>query len=302
MFILIKRIFRSGWQNFLRDKEVAIATVFILFLAISLVTSIFLFKDISQFLTLTIQEKVDISVYLKEGIVEKDILEIKKEISKIPEVKEIEYISQEQALKDFVERHKRNPVLIESVQEVGINPLLASLNIKAWEVNQYVKVSDFLESSNFGDLIEKVDYYERKSLIDKISSFTSSVTSFGIFLSVILIMVAVLITFNTIRLSIYNLKEEIKVQRLVGASNWYIRGPFLVQGAISGVFASLISFFLLALTSWFLSPKIAVFFPELNFFGLFIGNFWALFLLQLITGIGLGAISSTIAIRKYLKV
>lgn len=302
MLTLIKRIFRSGWQSFSRDGEITVITVFILFLTISLVTSLFLFKDISQLLISSIQEKVDISVYFKEGIPEEDVLSVKKEIAKIPEVKEIEYISQEQALQSFVERHKDDFTLMESVREVGINPFLASLNIRAWDTNQYGRVSNFLEASEFGNIIEKVDFYERKSVIEKISSLTSAVNRFGIVFSIILIIVAILVTFNTIRLSIYHLKQEIKVQKLVGASNLYIRGPFLVQGAISGFLASLICLLVFTILTWFLSPRLVSFFPELRLFSLFVNNFWNIFLLQLVTGIGLGIFSSTIAIRKHLKV
>lgn len=302
MFTLIKRIFRSGWQSFSRDGEITVVTLFILFLAISLVTSLFLFKDISQLLISSIQEKVDISVYFKEGIPEEDVLSVKKEIAKIPEVKEIEYISQEQALQSFVERHKDDFTLMESVREVGINPFLASLNIRAWDTNQYGRVSSLLGGSEFGNIIEKVDFYERKSVIEKISSLTSAVSRFGIVFSIILIIVAILVTFNTIRLSIYHLKQEIKVQKLVGASNLYIRGPFLVQGAISGFLASLICLLVFTILTWFLSPRLVSFFPELRLFSLFVNNFWNIFLLQLVTGIGLGVFSSTIAIRKHLKV
>ncbi len=302
MFTLIKRIFRSGWQSFSRDREITVVTLFILFLAISLVTSLFLFKDISQLLISSIQEKVDISVYFKEGIPEEDVLSVKKEIAKIPEVKEIEYISQEQALQSFVERHKDDFTLMESVREVGINPFLASLNIRAWDTNQYGRVSSLLGGSEFGNIIEKVDFYERKSVIEKISSLTSAVSRFGIVFSIILIIVAILVTFNTIRLSIYHLKQEIKVQKLVGASNLYIRGPFLVQGAISGFLASLICLLVFTILTWFLSPRLVSFFPELRLFSLFVNNFWNIFLLQLVTGIGLGVFSSTIAIRKHLKV
>ena len=278
------------------------ATIFILFLAISLVTSLFLFKDVSQFVISSIEEKVDISIYFKEGITEQTVLGVQREIAQISEVKGIEYVSPDQALQDFVERHKEDFILMESVREVGVNPFLASLNVRAWEANQYGVVSDFLEESDFGPFIEKIDFYERKAVIDKVSSFTSAIGNSGIILSVVLIIVAILVTFNTIRLSIYNSRKEIKIQRLVGASNWYIRGPFLIQGAISGVLASLICLLIFTIILWFLSPKISSFFPELSLFTLFRSNFWSIITLQLITGIGAGMVSSVIAIRKYLKV
>ncbi len=302
MIFSIKRIFRAGWQIFSRDKEVALATIFILFLAISLVSSLFLFTNLSSFIITSAQEKIDISVYFTEQADEDDILGIRKEIAKFPEVKKVEYISSDQALVEFIERHEKDPTLIESVEEVGRNPFLASLSIKAWEPSQYGAVSSFLETADFQDLIEKIDFYERKSIIERVSSLSSSVTRIGIFISIASMLIAVLVAFNTIRLSIYNSSKEIKIQRLVGASNNSIKGPFLVQGAISGLIATFICLFLFSLLSWSLSPGIENFFYGFSLFNIFVSNFWALLFLQLVTGVGLGTFSSSIAIKRYLKV
>lgn len=302
MLISIKRIFRAGWQIFFRDKEVALATVFILFLAVSLVSSLFLFTNLSSFIITSTQEKIDISVYFKEEVDEDDILGIRKEISKFPEVKEVEYVSSEQALVEFVERHEKDLTLIESIEELGRNPFLASLTIKAWEPSQYGAVSNFLETADFGDLIEKIDFYERQSVIEKISSLTSSATKIGVFVSIVLMLIAVLVAFNTIRLSIYNSSQEIKIQRLVGASNFSIKGPFLVQGAISGLIAVFICLLFFSLLNWSLNSGIENFFYGFSLFDVFVNNFWILLFLQLITGVGLGTFSSSIAIKRYLKV
>lgn len=302
MFITLKRIFKSGWTGFSRDGELAIPTVFIILIALGLLTSIFLLRDVSQVLISTLQEKIDISVYFKEGAPEEDILSVKDELSKIPEIKEVKYVSKIEALDEFVKRHQNDQILLESLEEVGDNPFLASLSIKARQASQYGTVSNFLSHPSFEDLIEKVDYYQRKPVIERIFSLTSVVNKTGIFLSIILIIVAILVTFNTIRLAIYNSREEIKIQRLVGASSWFIRGPFLVQGAVSGVMAALICLSIFSLLSWFLSPKVEFFFPDLNLFNIFVNNLWLLILIQFVAGISLGLISSAISVRKYLKI
>jgi len=301
MLIAFKRIFKLGWQSFSRDGGLAAATIFILVIVITLVSSLFILKEVSQFLIAAIQEKVDISVYFKERALETKILNIKEEISKIPEVKEVKYVSKIKALEEFVKRHKDEPVLMESLEEVG-NPFLASLNIKAWEASQYGVIANFLEHPVYEDLVEKVDYYQRKPVIEKIFALSAGMEKTGWMGAIILVVVAILVTFNTIRLAIYNFREEIKIQRLVGAGNWFIRGPFLVQGVISGISAALICLLIFSLISWGLSPKIEIFFPGLNIFQLFVSNFWTIVLIQLSTGILLGVISSTLAIRKYLKV
>ncbi len=305
MFTLIKRIFKSGWQSFSRDGDIAAANIFIMTMTILLATSLFLLKDISQILISAIREKADISVYFKTVAQEEDILNIQEELSKIPEVKDVEYVSKEKALEDFVQRHKDDPVLMGSLEEVGGNPFLAALNIRAFEASQYQAVVNFLDATlapSYKDLIEKVDYYQRKPVIERIFALTSGTGKVGISLSIVLAIVAILVAFNTIRLAILNQAEEIKIQRLVGASNWFIRGPFLVQGAISGIISTLISFLIFTLICWFLGPKIEFLFSGLNVWKFFTGNFFTIILIQLSTGILLGAVSSSIAIRKYLKV
>ncbi len=176
------------------------------------------------------------------------------------------------------------------------------MNIKAWEVSSDGQVSNFLETASFKNLISKVDYYQRKSVIDKVFSVISGINKGVIFLSIVLGLIAILIAFNAIRIAIYNSSEEISTMRLVGASNRFIRGPFLVQGIIVGVFAALITLLITFGVCWGFDSRIRVIAPEISTFALFVGNFWALLLIQLATGIGLGIVSSTIAIRKYLKI
>jgi len=305
MLTLLKRIIRSGWLSFRRQGGLSVATIFIMIMVISLVTFLFLFQNITQFLISSLQEKVDISVYFKEEALEEEILKVKEELTQIPEVKEVKYVSQEQALAKFIQRHKESSVLMESLKEVGENPLLASLNISAREASQYARIANFLDdtlSPSLKNLIEKVDYYQRKSVIEKIFSLTAGINRGGILLIIILALVAILVVFNQVRLAIYSQREELTIQRLVGASNWFIRGPFLVQGAISGFLATLFCLLIFTLICWFFSPKLEILFPGLNLFGYFTGNFGIILLIQIFTGVGLGIVSSLIAIRRYLEI
>ena len=301
MFTSIKRIIHSGWENFLRNIGLSVATCFIMVLTILLITSLFLLQKPIDYLIVSLQEKADISVYFKEDALEQDILKVKEELVKIPEVKDVEYISKEKALEKFIKKHKDDPDLTKSLA-LFENPLPAHLNIKAFEAGQYLAVVNFLETSPFEDLIDNIDYSKRKLLIDRIFSITAGVNKAGIISSLVLVVLAILVAFNTIRLAIYNSREEIKIQRLVGASNWFIQGPFLVQGAMVGTISTLIALLITFGACYFLSPKIEIIFPGLNIFGYFTSNFWTIVLIQLTTGIGLGVISSTIAIRRYLRV
>jgi len=298
MLTSLKRIIRSGWITFKRQAGFTVATIFIMAITISLITSLFLFQKITKFSISLLQDKVDVSVYFKDTSLEQDILEIKEQIAKIPEVKSVEYVSNEEAKKRLLEKY---PELTESLRETQGMLNLASLNIKAGQADQYAAIANFLEKAPFKNLIQKTDYYQRKPVIEKIFSVTSAINHTGVVLSLILVIIAFLVAFNQIRLAISNSKEEIFIQRLVGASNWFIRGPFLIQGVISGFFAALITLLIFIPLVYFLSPKMEVFFPGLNLFSYFAGNFFLIFLIQILIGIGVGVISSIIAIRKYLE-
>lgn len=297
-----KRILKSGWTGFRRNSGLSLATIFIMVMTISLVTSLFLLQKTSNFLVVSLEEKVDMAIYFAEEPSTEEIVAIQEELFSLPEVKNLEYISKAEALEKFTERHQGEEVIMESLAEVGGNPLLASLNVRAWEATQYAAISSFLDTASFKDLIAKVDYSQKKPAIEKLSSLTSSINTSGIVLSIVLAVVAVLIAFNTVRIAIYNSRDEIETMKLVGASNWFIRGPFLVQGVIAGVLAVLITFLVFSVAVWFLSPKMEIIMPGLELSSYFFSNFLMILLLQLVAGVGLGVFSSWIAIRRYLKI
>jgi len=302
MLISLKRIISNGWKGFSRNISLSLATIFIMVIVISLPTFLFLLNPASKILVSDIKEKVDISVYFNEDTSSEDISLVKTAVSKIPEVEEVEYISKEQTLDNFIEKHKDDPVLMESLIEVGVNPFLSSLNIKAWQASQYEQVTKFLETGPFGNLINKVDYHQRKPVIEKIFSIISNINKAGILFASVLGFIAILVAFNAIRIAINNSKEGIKIMRLVGASNWFIRGPFLVQGIIIGSLAALIALLTTFGLCLLITPKISLIAPEISVFSLFVNNLGGLILIQLATGIGLGVFSSMIAVRKYLKI
>lgn len=302
MFTSFRRIIKSGWINFRRNSGLSVATVFIMILTLSLVTSLFLLQKSSQVLIQTLEGKMDIYVYFEKELSLEEIMEIKEEVSRLPEIKEIEYVSREEALQRFVERHRDNPVIMESLKELGKNPFLASLNIRAWDPAQYAAISSFLYNSPFKDWITKTDYHQKEPAIERLISITSGINRIGIIFSLILAVVAILIAFNGVRLAIYSSKEELETMRLVGASNWFIQGPFLIQGIIVGFFAALITFLIFGIGLFFLSPGLEFLLLGFSIFNYFINNLLIIFLIQLGVGMGLGVLSSWMAVRKYLRV
>ena len=304
MLILLQRIFKSGWLNFSRNADSSVATVFIMVLITFLITSLLILQGMTQFLIASLEAKVDVSVYFKDMASEEEILNVKTETANLSEVKEIEYLSKEKILERFSQRYGDNPILMESLKEIGLNPFLATLNIKTFLPDQYQSVVDFVENKFNGsaNLIERVDYLQRKPAIEKLFSLTAKINAAGFVFVVIVGLIAFLVAFNTIKLAIYSAKEEIEIMRLVGASNWFIRAPFLAQGVIAGLVAVLITVFSFAVFSYILSPMLDNLLVDFSVFKYFLSHFPLVFSIQLLTGVGLGAISSLIAIRKYLEI
>ncbi len=271
-----------------------IATIFIL-------TSLFLFRGMADFLLESLQNKFDISVYFKEGLIEPEILQTKELILALPGVKSINYVSKEQALADFMEKHKYDDLVNQALEELGDNPFLASLNIRTDSIADYDAVEEFLKDSRFEELVDKVDYYERRPVIEKFYSGVRDLQLLGILVAVLILLIAFSISFVATRLAVHNSGEEINIMQLVGASKWFIRGPFLAQGIISGLVAGLASFILFLPITYFLSAKIFNLTAGFEMFRYFTGNLLAFLGLQLLVGAGLGAISSLAAVGKYLE-
>jgi len=252
-------------------------------------------------LTTNLEDKIDISVYFNLDTAEKDIINLRGDLIKLSEVKSIEYVSTEEALERFKEKHQENEVLMQSLGELSNNPLEASLNIKAQQASQYETIVSFFSQGDYDDIVDKINYLENKAVIARLTSITGGIRQVGFIVLSILAILAVLVSFNTIRLTIYSSRKEIKVMRLVGASNWFVRGPFVVEGALYGVIATLISFLILFPLIWYISPKITTYLPGTDLFYFYQTNFIALFMLQIAVGVALGTASSLVAIRRYLN-
>ncbi|MDI6883444.1 MAG: permease-like cell division protein FtsX [Patescibacteria group bacterium] len=303
MFTSLKRIVKFGWQGFARNKGLSFSAVFVMSIAIFLLTSLFLFQGLSSFLIKEAQKKVDISVYFKKETKEEDILEIKNEIWQFSnQIEDIQYISQTQALQIFLQKHQEDPLYLIALQELGQNPFLASLNIKAKEATDYSKISNLLKEAPFNNLIQKISYFENKKVIDKLFSITSNIKTLGIILSLILGFFAALFIFNNIKLTLFNLRDEVSTMKLVGAGNWFIRGPFLVQGLICGTFAVLFTNLIFIFALIFFNSNLEKFLLNFNLLNYFKESFLLLLLLQVIFAFGLVIFSTFLVLRKYLKI
>jgi cell division transport system permease protein len=303
----MKRIVRSGLINFYRNTFVSFASVLTMTITLMIVGSLLFVNAILSFTTANIERKVDINAYFYPNAPEIQILDLKTSLEQLPQVASVEYISRDDALKNFQERHKNDNLTLQALDELGTNPLGATLNIQAKDSGQYESIAKFLsgddtlEGQSAITIIEKVNFNQNKEIIERLNNLSRTVQRVGIILTIIFVSISIIVTLNTIRMAIYSAREEIGVMRLVGAENKYIQGPFIVEGILSGLFAAVITIIVLfPLTLW-LSKYTIDFFGGLSLVKYYGDNFIQMFIILLLVGITLGALSSMVAIRKYLK-
>lgn len=302
MFTTLVRIIKYGVQGFWRNGWLSTTTLFVMVLTLIAFISLMIFNVLTNTALTALQDKIDISVYFKTATSEDDILSAKTSLESLPEVKKIDYISRDKALEIFKSRHQNDPTITQALEELKNNPLNASLNIKARDPKEYVIIAGYLDKEPLKTLIEKVTYAQNAVIIERLDKIIKTGERAGLILTIILTLAAILVTFNTIRLAIYSNRDEIGIMRLVGASNRFTRGPYIVEGIIYGLSAGIISILAAMPAVYFVSPYINIFIPEINLWNYFISNVLKLFSYQIIFGIGLGIISSWIAVRRYLHI
>lgn len=301
MLINIYRVIKTGLQGFWRNRWVSQATVAVMIITLFVVTSLLTINALTDNLLAQLEEKIDVTVYFKSDTPEEEIKQVQQNINSLPEVKKTKYLSRHQALQQFKERHESDSLILESLQELNQNPLTASINIKAESPSQFSSIVDFIQR-NYESLVDDITYQESETIIARVDQFTSSIQKGGLLLSLGLVLVVVLVTYNTIRLSIHSLRSRITIMRLVGAPNWFIRGPFLIQGLLYGLLATIACSLLFYSACWVWGPQASNYFLGFDLLNYAQENLLLLILVQLTLGIGLGVISSWIAVRKYLNV
>ena len=300
-----KRVIRYGFKSFTRNGVVSAAAVLVTTITLCVIASLIFLQAILNFSLTEIKDKVDVTVYFTPNASEEKILSLKTSLEQLPEVANVDYVSSEKALENFKTRHENDYLTLQALDELGTNPLGASLNIKAQQTSQYESIAKFVEGDNALakdnlSIIDKINYHQNKLVIDRLTSIVDGAQALGFLVTLLLAGISILITFNTIRLTIFVSREEIGVMRLVGAGNRYIRGPFMVEGIIYGVIASVLTMILFIPLTLYLGRNLSGFLG-MDVFQYYLSNFFQILAILLVVRVFLGAISSFLAIRKYLN-
>lgn len=301
MFTVFSRIIHYGFKNFFRNGWPSTATVAIMALALLVSLGLMCFNVVTDRAVASIQDKIDISVYFQTNTPEDEILSIKNLIEGLTEVKTVEYVSSDRALEIFKESHKDDKTITQALNELNANPLVASLNIKAKRPDQYATIAQYLQSPNLARRVENVNYTKNQVVINRLSAIIDNVNRGGLALTIALAIIAGLVVFNTIRLAIYSNRDEIGIMRVVGASNAFVRGPYVMGGIIAGAFAAVVSIILAMPMVYFVSPYLNIFIPGLDLWRYFYSNLLTLLGYQFLFAVVIGSFSSFVAVKRYLK-
>lgn len=312
-----KRITRTGFVNFWRNGFLSFAAIVVMTLALCSFGAIIFTSAFGRSLITDVKEKVDINIYFALSAPESEILAFQREVNVLPEVSSTTYVSRESALATFTDKWRDNALIMQGLSEIGSNPFPASINIKAHEPGQYGAVADFIQKkspteADGSPLIDKVNYSENKLIIDRLGRIIPAAEKAASVVALALVIVAIVVVWNTIRLIVYTERDEIAVMKLVGASNVYVRGPMVVSGLMYGFVSGAIALVLMAAFAYWgddtllklAGVQIAADFSILvnvlsNYF---VANLPEIMIIILGAGLLLGGVSSYIAARRYLRV
>jgi cell division transport system permease protein len=251
----------------------------------------------------TVKDRIDISVYFKPEVTPQEVKSIKEKLVKLDKIKSIYYLSREDSLKLLKEKHKQDVLVAESLQELGANPLGDTLIIKAYELNYYPLILQALEQSQYKGLIQDKNYQDNQAFLEKIYTVTDKIKKMGWLISGVFALISILIVFNTIRIAIYTHSEEINIMKLVGAGNWFIRAPFLIEAILYAGIGTVLTLLFLYPFLKLIDPYVLSFFNgSFSLTAYYLSNLLALASWQFIGILILALVVSFVAVGRYLDV
>ncbi len=302
---LFKRIFRSGLTLVKRNGVLGASSIVVMIVTLTVILGMFFSQALLDASIKTVESRIDVTIRLSDSANDETIAEIKKELEAMPEIKNVDYISKEEALVLYRERHGSDDLALQAINEIGRNPLPASFVIHAKDTAHYENIiatleanSTFLEENK--SFITRVNFGRNKDIINRILVLRDGVKRFGYVLTLIFILIALLVTFNTTKLATYTMKDEIEVMRLVGARSIHIRGPFIVAQIIYSLIAALITLIIFLGITYILRDSLAAFFG-VDLFLYYLQNILQISFIVIFSGVILAFFSSLVSVSKYLK-
>ena len=297
--------FRESLTGFKRNLSTALGSIITIFLSLLIIGIFCICGVIINNVVTSVENQVSITAYVADDASEQDIHAVEQYIQELPGVESVDFTTKDQALENFTNSMTSNPDIVAQLD--GENPLPASIDVNLSEAQSVSDIANrILENETFVKICDNPDdpsdslQYGQKT-VDKLFSLTNAIRYIGIGLIVVLVHIAFIFINNTIRLAILARRKEIAIMRLVGASNGFIRGPFLAEGALHAIIGALLAIGVIELIRLFALPRITAALPWLPI-NVDPVTFVLIYVALLCAGLVIGLLGSVFAMRRYLKV
>lgn len=304
MLLFFYRTWSFAWQNFWRNLGLSLITILILVMTLISFDVALTVRGITTTAVKMVEQKVDVSLLFKPTAQPQRIEEIRGVLQKTPAVSSLTFKTPEEVLNEFKTLHAGNAEILSALNEVDKNPLGAAIVIQAKNTKDYEQILQVINIPEYDEIIESKTFDDQGPIIEKIGFITNRAQQASLILGALLTIVAFLIIFNVIRLGIQGYGEEIGIMKLVGASNWFVRLPFLLNVIFYCILAWLVNLGALYVSLYFVDPYLARFFAGTDFtlIGYFNKNFLMFFGAELVGLVALGVLSASLAMRRHLRI
>ncbi|MBI4437694.1 ABC transporter permease [Candidatus Uhrbacteria bacterium] len=304
MLVSSYRVTRFAFQNFWRNFWLSVITISMLVLTLMTVNILLLLSAVTQQAIGLVEDRIEVSVYFHDSVEQETVDGAVAYLRSLSQVRDVETISAQEAYDQFVARHEGDEQIMASLVELGENPFGPTLVVKAEQAEDFAIILDALENPQFRDAIRDKDFSDYEQIVERIRSTTDRIRAFGIALSAIFLLIAILIVFNTVRMGIFIHREEIGIMRLVGASNGFIKAPFYLEMVLMSLIALSVTLIVLFPILSMLEPQFRVYFAteSAGLLAFFTRNGFLIFGLEFLGLVLVCLFSTTLAMRKFLKV
>ena len=304
MAINLNYFIRESLTSFRRNWVMSLGAVITIYLSLLIVGVSVGGSMIASQIVKDVEEKVQIRVFLKDGAAPADLDALQSVIENDARVKSVTYTTKEKALEEFAQTMSESPELVDQLET---NPLPASFDVDLKTPQDVIAVVEMIKAEpSFAAVADRPEDPEKslkygQQIVNRLFAFTRILRIVGVVFIVMLAVISLIFINNTIRLAIYSRRKEIGIMRLVGASNWFIRTPFMLEGVLQSLVGAALALLTLGLIQAFVMPKVieTVSFLPVSLSGTSAAQ---IALILVVGGIVIGLAGSTFALRRYLKV
>ena len=298
------RAIKFTFQNILRNFWLSFITLTIFILTLVTVNAVLFVNVVAQEVLESVEERVEVTIYFQPEATEDLVKSAQGYLRGFGQVRDVQFVSAQDALDSFKERHGADEIVLASLEEIGSNPFGNALVVSTNSTDDFEFILDAIETPEYASYIKEKDFTDYEVIIERIDSLSSRVRLAGFALAALFAFIAVLIIFNTIRVAIYVHRDEIGIMKLVGANDWFVRAPFLLEAALYSLGAAVLMAIMMFLFLHFSQDWLIGYFgdshADVNAY--FVDNGPVIFLTEFGVLAVLSLLTTAYAMRRYLRV